>query len=98
MNRKVYVRRNTFFLNTMPWSEVCMHMQIAGKPMICELVSDRMVQLYEPNFRELDGATSLRDALKPFSAPILTGEAGIFEESNLDLERKYYIYKDVRER
>lgn len=48
----------------MPYSEVCMYMRIAGKEMDFEVVSQHAVQLYR------DG--------KPFSMPILTGEAGLF--------------------
>ncbi len=48
----------------MPWSEVCLHMGIADRPMLAELTdSGHMVQLYT-----LDG--------RIFSAPITLGEAG----------------------
>ena len=47
----------------MPWSEVCMHMKIAGTIMLGELLPNGMVQLYT-----LDGAQ--------FSFPITAGEAG----------------------
>lgn len=57
----------------MPYSEVCMHMQVAGRDMECELIQNRyfngeeapgqMVQIYDAGGR-------------PFSAPITTGEAG----------------------
>jgi len=60
----------------MPFSEVCMHMRIAGKYMDFELLNKEYpgVQLYE------DG--------RPFSGSITTGEAGIFHDS----ERGYYYY------
>lgn len=48
----------------MPWSEVCMHMGIAGKWMLAERLPTGMVQLYT-----LDA--------KPFSFPIGAGEAGM---------------------
>lgn len=51
-------------LLVLPYSEVCMHMRVAGTQMLGELVEDgRMVQLYKP-----DG--------EPFSFPITRGEAG----------------------
>jgi hypothetical protein len=72
---RIYVRRNTMFAATMPYSEVCMHMRIAGKKMACALVGSRpMVQLFD------------LQTGSPFSAPILTGEAGVFEDSD-----GYYI-------
>lgn len=50
---------------TLPFSEVCMHMRVAGKTMTGRLVGTRypMVQL-------------LREGGGLFSAPITTGEAG----------------------
>ena len=47
----------------MPWSEVCLHMNVADRPMLAT-VGERMVQL-----ATLDG--------RPFSAPITHGEAGV---------------------
>jgi hypothetical protein len=77
---KVYVRRGTKFANVMPHSEVCMHMGIAGKTMGCELVGERpMVQLFEI------------ESQRPFSAPILTGEAGIFT----DRDGQFYTVRRV---
>ena len=65
-----------------PWSEVCMHMQVAGKKMQAELLPPppgrsfpRAVQLYEPDGRL-------------FSAPILPGEAGFFESE----PGQFYVY------
>lgn len=52
---------------TLPFSEVCMHMHVAGKQMkgrLCE--NGVMVQLYDDHDR-------------PFSAPITRGEAGWFD-------------------
>lgn len=53
----------------MPYSEVCMHMQVAGKVMEFVAVSTRSVQLY----RE-DGTM--------FSFPITNGEAGLFPDGD----------------
>ena len=51
-------------LREMPFSEVCVHMKVAGKPMWTEVTSDHGVQLYT-----LEG--------QKFSMPILHGEAGL---------------------
>lgn len=51
-------------LQTMPHSEVCMHMRVAGKRMFVAPIDNDMAQLYT-----LAG--------EPFSFPITRGEAGI---------------------
>lgn len=48
----------------MPYSEVCMHMRIAGKTMWVADAGQRMAQLYDP------------ETGRPFSFPITHGEAG----------------------
>ena len=60
-----------------PHSEVCIHMQVAGKPMLAALVNDRYgsVQLYT-----LEG--------DQFSSPIAAAEAGFFYENQVG----YYVY------
>jgi hypothetical protein len=83
---RLYVRKGTKFVSTMPWSEVCMHMRIAGQRRVCALVGDRpMVQVF-------DQVSELRDGvdLKPFSAPILTGEAGVFTDEH----GEFYIVRE----
>ena len=67
-------------ITILPHSEVCVHMRVAGKKMGIEVVSPRAVQLYE------------LPAWKPFSFPVLTGEAGVFSEANGDL----YYYGEGR--
>lgn len=52
----------------LPYSEVCVHMRVAGKPMWVSPVGAMMAQLYE-----LDG--------RKFSFPITRGEAGLRYES-----------------
>ena len=52
-------------LVTAPHSEVCMHMRVAGRPMLVEVVGPHAAQLYTPEGR-------------PYSAPITHGEAGVF--------------------
>ena len=78
---KRYLKPGEFFWNKMPHSEVCMHMQIADKRMLCQIVPEnpRLVQLYA------DG-----DAKQVFSAPILLGEAGVYTDS-----RGSYIYEQA---
>ncbi len=68
----------------MPHSEVCMHMQVAGKVMRFTLLAAKRpcVQLW-------------RDDGSPFSFPILPGEAGIFEEGDAIY---YYPALDVATR
>lgn len=56
-------------LYTMPYSEICMHMKIAGKLMWVELLNDRVAQLYDLNHQK-------------FSAPVLYCEAGIFRRGD----------------
>lgn len=56
-------------LNTMPYSEVCMHMGIAGKRMAVTFHGPGMVQV-----REEDG--------RPVGAPITLGEAGFRRDEN----------------
>lgn len=55
----------------MPYSEVCMHMLIAGKVFDFKIVGDRypMIQLLNP-----DGSQ--------FSGPITTGEAGVYSQDD----------------
>ncbi len=50
-------------LLSLPYSEVCMSMKVAGQVMLGELRENDMVQLYELNGRK-------------FSFPITRGEAG----------------------
>lgn len=64
------------FLVEMPCSEVCLHMRVAGKPMMVELLS-RSAQLYDP----LTG--------RPFSSPILFGEAGVYPQWEKDSRLKF---------
>jgi len=65
----------------MPYSEVCMHMRVAGKKMGFKVLDNRMVQLM-----------SLPD-MKLFSAPITLGEAGIYEDN----EGMYYYPNGLME-
>lgn len=77
MNDVVEVKAGQKIKAIMPWSEVCIHLGIAGKTMTCEVLS-RGVQLYD-------------DKGEKFSFPILHGEAG-FHEGTVDLEPERWWY------
>jgi hypothetical protein len=74
MNRPLIPSRRVkvgdFGTTKMPHSEVCMSMRVAGKVMRFKVLSERLVQLYDP------------DNYSKFGAPILPGEAGIFTDSD----------------
>lgn len=55
-----------FMYAGLPFSEVCIHMHVAGMPAWVELVSDHEAQLYVGG--------------KPYSAPITPGEAGLLRD------------------
>lgn len=76
---RTFLKLGDRWLATMPYSEVCMHMRIADKKMICEFAKTiyPMIQLYS-----LDG--------KPFSSPVTTGEAGVYEDA-----KGFYTYGEV---
>jgi len=54
----------------LPWSEVCMHMRVAGKPMNIQVVVEGTSTV----------AQLLTDDGTRFSSPILLGEAGIYTD------------------
>ena len=64
----------------LPYSEVCMHLQVAGKVMNVQLVGT----LDHP------GAQILHDDRTHLSFPILPGEAGIYTEYS---PKRYYCYE-----
>lgn len=55
------------FWTIMPYSEVCLHMKIAGKEMIVQVLNHTSAQVYT-----LEG--------EEFSFPITTGEAGVYTD------------------
>lgn len=67
---KVYVNPGDFFTITLPWSEVCMSMRVAEQEMTAELTAHirPAVQLWK------DG--------RHYSAPITTGEAGLYRDGD----------------
>lgn len=75
MPEKRYVKPGETVLCVMPHSEVCMHMQVAGRVMHAEFRQTKYpdwiaqsVQLFDPK----DG--------RPFSSPIMLGEAGFYRD------------------
>lgn len=63
---------------TMPHSEVCMHMRVAGKRMLFELLD-----------KEHPSVQLFRDDGEFFSMPITYGEAGVFRDN-----AGFYYYPD----
>lgn len=78
MNKKYLTAGETVTLE-LPYSEVCMHMGVAGQVMTVLLTLGRypMAQLIKGG--------------RPFSFPVTTGEAGIFTEHSAGGSR-YYCY------
>ena len=66
MDEQVFITPGQTFEIELPWSEVCMHMRVAGIRMRAELTTGEhpMVQLWKDGRR--------------FSGPVTTGEAGLF--------------------
>src|SRR5262245_52843141 len=82
---KVYVKPNEIVRLELPHSEVCMHMQIAGKVMDVKLVQSApgawpMAQLLTPEGLE-------------YSAAITVGEAGFYYENDT---KQFYCYPRER--
>lgn len=75
-NQQVTINFNQIYALYMPFSEVNMFMNIAGKVKLVELLPNGMVQLYE-----LDGSE--------FSFPITYSEAGIYQNQQT---REYYSF------
>jgi len=61
---KQLIHPNQETILELPYSEVCMHLRVAGTRMRARLVADGMVQLLDPEGRE-------------FSFPITAAEAGL---------------------
>jgi len=60
---RVNLPANTAVRAIMPYSEVCVHLRVAGTAMLAKLIDGTMVQLFNENG-------------SPFSFPITAGEAG----------------------
>lgn len=74
---RVFVESGKEYVGTMPHSEVCMHMRVAGTKMRFELVRPQSVQL-----RVLSTGAA-------FSSTILPGEAGLYWDNE---RRQWYGY------
>ena len=66
---KTYLQAGQRYCVCLPYSEVCMHMQVAGK-------------IAEIELSEYLGAAQIHMNGKPFSSPILACEAGVFEDED----------------
>ena len=75
---KTYLDVGDDFRHEMPYSEVCMHLNVDGKEMAGSLVEGGMVQLWND-----DGSQ--------FSFPITAGEAGLYWDST---RGAYYYYRE----
>ena len=77
----------------LPYSEVCMHMRVAGKTMLVQDVGHNMAQLYEMTWVGADNNARPQRPGGKFSFPILHGEAGLghslceLDDAVLDQER-----------
>jgi len=69
---QVYVEVGDAIRLRLPYSEVCMHMRVAGKPMNIQIVEEG----------GSPAAQLLNDDGSRFSSPILLGEAGIFTDGH----------------
>lgn len=77
MAKKHYVTPNEIVRMEIPYSEVCMHMQVAGKVMEVR---------FQKSERGYASAQLLRDG-QEYSAAITPGEAGFYYEDG-----QYYCY------
>lgn len=77
--KKIYVTPGQLVIKYMPYSEVMMHMRIAGKVMPLELTKHNMVQLIDPVYNET------------FSSPVTPGEAGLYWD---DKANQYYFTQE----
>lgn len=89
--QKRYIEANTIYEHELPYSEVCMHMRVAGRRMGVKWDGKLMAQLYKLESFGISPATNheIKNWV-PFSAPVTTGEAGIFEDAD-----GHYILEDV---
>lgn len=76
MKKRIYLEIGECLIGEMPYSEVCMHMKIAGKKMIVERLGSS-AQLYS-----MDAENGCPNRNKPFSFPITYGEAGLFYDGD----------------
>jgi hypothetical protein len=74
---QVYVKVGDVIRLHLPYSEVCMHMRVAGKPMNVQIVEEGNYPM----------AQLLHDNGYRFSFPILMGEAGI----RTDGDGRHYV-------
>jgi hypothetical protein len=90
------VRPGQKVMMTLAHSEVCMHMQVAGKVMLVELI--------QKDYGDYVGTSAqiYREDGRPFSSPITYGEAGFYHRGDNDAYKRgegFYFYppKDVEQ-
>lgn len=77
--KRVVLRPGDTVEKVLPYSEVCMHLRVAGKRLKVRLgLNGRTAQIYDA-----DG--------KPYSFPVLAGEAGLHD----NYDGTFYCYPDM---
>lgn len=79
MAKKTYVELGEAFQTELPYSEVCMHMRVAGTTMTVVVVGP----MEQP-------AAQLHKDGRPFSFPVTLGEAGVYRD-----DFGFYYYKQL---
>ena len=97
-NDKLTVEADELYSAYMPFSEVCMHMRVAGKRMWFKMYNlpHPMVQLYYRRGEKKQGDIAITP-LEVFSGPITTGEAGIYHQGTNEEYRVgigFYCYPE----
>lgn len=77
MRTQVFTKVGDKVQQELPYSEVCMHLGVAGEVRPCELLDRGMVQIWDA------------DGILPFSFAITAGEAGFYNSGD---ERGWYTY------
>lgn len=83
-----YIRLNKTYSGEMPFSEVCLHMRVAGKVLQFRLRRPR--RLNGKIARDHPPVAQLYRNGRPWSAPIGFGEAGVYQHG-----QRYYFYPPV---
>ena len=82
MSERVYLQPGDKVRIVAPYSEVCMSMKVAGRPIVVELIERKGGSGYRY-------VAQLWRDYREFSSPILTGEAGLYQD-----DKGIYAYPD----